>query len=135
MENIPNPKAGEITVKDIPLVAYDNDGKIVDVEIVPKKINATITISSPKKEVPIKIIPKNYDKIVFGKAIKNISSDIKKVTIYGDASKLESISSAYLGLASSVTKDLVSPTCPAPEVPLGFAKSDMKASHCSMLMN
>lgn len=92
LNNLVDQKVGEQHLKDVKLVAYDDKGEKVDVEIVPKKINATITISSPKKEVPIKIIPKNYDKIVFGKAIKNISSDIKKVTIYGDASKLESIS-------------------------------------------
>lgn len=91
LNNLVDQKVGEQQLKDVKLVAYDDKGEKVDVEIVPKKINATITISSPKKEVPIKIIPKNYDKIVFGKAIKNISSDVKKVTIYGDASKLENI--------------------------------------------
>ena len=92
LNNLVDQKVGEQQLKDVKLVAYDDKGEKIDVEIVPNKINATITISSPKKEVPIKIIPKNYDKIVFGKAIKNISSDIKKVTIYGDASKLENIS-------------------------------------------
>ena len=45
--NIPNPKAGDITLKDVPLVAYDTNGKIVDVEIVPKTVDAKITITSP----------------------------------------------------------------------------------------
>ena len=48
VQNIPNPAAGDITIKDIPLVAYDNDGKILDVEIVPKTVTATVTITSPK---------------------------------------------------------------------------------------
>ena len=63
-----------------------------NVEIVPSKINATINITSPQKEVPIKVIPKHYDKIVFGKSISNITTDISKVTIYGDKAKLDNIS-------------------------------------------
>ena len=39
-------------IKDIPLVAYDNDGKIVDVEIVPKTVTAKVNITSPSKETP-----------------------------------------------------------------------------------
>ncbi len=92
LKNLVDPTVGEQELKDVKLVAYDSNGKKVDVEIVPSKINATVKITSPQKEVPIKVIPKNYDKIVFGKAISNITSDISKVTIYGDSSKLDKIS-------------------------------------------
>lgn len=92
LKNLVDPVVGDQELKDVKLVAYDNNGKKVDVEIVPSKVNATVTISSPQKEVPIRVIPKNYDKIVFGKAISNITPDISRVTIYGDASKLEKIS-------------------------------------------
>ena len=80
VNNIPNPKAGEITVKDIPLVAYDNDGKIVDLEIVPKTVAANITITSPSKEVPIKVVPKGN--VAFGKS---------KITVYGEEAAIEKI--------------------------------------------
>lgn len=80
--NIPNPRAGDINLKDIPLVAYDTNGKIVDVEIVPKTVDAKITITSPSKEIPIKIVPTG--KLAFGKAIKSITSSITKVVVYGD---------------------------------------------------
>lgn len=92
LNNLVDQKVGEQKLKDVKLVAYDNNGNKVDAEIVPAKIDATITITSPKKEVPLKIIPKNYNKIVFGKAIKSITTDVTKVTIYGEASKLENIS-------------------------------------------
>lgn len=92
LKNLVDPSVGEQELKDVKLVAYDNNGKEVNVEIVPSKINATVRITSPQKEVPIKVIPKNYEKIVFGKAISSITSDINKVTIYGDSSKLEKIS-------------------------------------------
>lgn len=92
LENLVDPEVGEQVLKDVKLVAYDSNGEKVDVEIVPSKVDVTVKIKSPQKEVPIKIIPKNYDKIVFGKAISNITSDINKITIYGDSSKLEKIS-------------------------------------------
>ena len=54
-------------------------------------MDVNVKISSPQKEVPIKVIPKNYKNIVFGKAISSITTDISKVTIYGNSSKLEKI--------------------------------------------
>ncbi len=93
--NIPNQKdqkTGDITLKDVPLVAYDTNGKIVDVEIVPKTVDAKLTITSPSKEVPIKIVPSG--KLAFGKAIKSIDSSVSSVTVYGDedaVNKLEQL--------------------------------------------
>ena len=67
IENIPEQKSGEITVKDVPLKAYNSKGEVVDVEIVPAKIDVDLSISSPSKEVPIKVIPEG--EVTFGKAI------------------------------------------------------------------
>lgn len=89
VNSIPNPKAGEITVKDIPLVAYDNDGKIVDVEIVPKTVAANITITSPTKEIPVRVVPKGN--LAFGKAIKSMDTSLSKITVYGEAAAIEKI--------------------------------------------
>ncbi len=89
VRNIPNPKAGDITVKDIPLVAYNNDGKIVDVEIVPKTVSANVTITSPSKEVPIRIIPKGN--LAFGKSIKSMDANMSKITVYGAADAVEKL--------------------------------------------
>lgn len=87
--NIPNPKAGEVTLKDVQLVAYDTNGKIVNVEIVPKTVTAKLTISSPSKEVPIKVIPNG--KLAFGKAIKQINTSVSNVTIYGSQDVVDKI--------------------------------------------
>lgn len=87
--NIPNPSAGEITLKDVQLVAYDTDGKIVDVEIVPKTVTAKITITSPSKEVPIKVVPKGN--LAFGKSIKSIDTGVSSVTIYGSSEAVAKI--------------------------------------------
>lgn len=89
VNNIPNPKAGNITVNDIPLVAYDNDGKIVDVEIVPKTVSANITITSPSKEVPVRIVPKGN--LAFGKSIKSITPSISTITVYGEQAAVDEL--------------------------------------------
>ena len=89
INNIPNPKAGDITVKDIPLVAYDNDGNIVDVEIVPKTVTANVTITSPSKDVPIRIVPKGN--LAFGKSIKTITPSISTITVYGEQASVDAL--------------------------------------------
>ena len=89
VNSIPNPKAGDITIKDIPLVAYDDNGEIIDVEIVPKTITAKITITSPSKEIPIKLVPVNN--LAFGKSIKSMTSSVSKVTVYGEQAVIDSI--------------------------------------------
>ena len=89
VQNIPNPKAGEITVKDIPLVAYDDDGKILDVEVVPSTLTANVTITSPSKEIPIKIVPTG--ELAFGKSIKSMDTSLSKVTVYGTQEAIDSI--------------------------------------------
>ena len=51
VNNLSNPKAGKIELKDVPLVAYDNNGEVVDVEIVPSTVDATLTVTSPSKKL------------------------------------------------------------------------------------
>ena len=89
VQNIPNPQAGDITVKDIPLVAYDNDGKILDVEIVPKVVTANVTITSPSKEIPVKVVP--VGNLAFGKSIKSMESSLSKITVYGSQEVIDTI--------------------------------------------
>ncbi|MBQ2639719.1 MAG: hypothetical protein IJF92_03045 [Bacilli bacterium] len=91
VNDISNPKAGEMTLKDVPLVAYDTNGKVVDVEVVPKKVDAKLTITSPSKEVPIKVVPKGN--LAFGKSISSIDTSISKVTIYGEEAAVDKINS------------------------------------------
>jgi len=89
VDNFVNPKAGTMTLKDVPLVAYDTDGKIVDVEIVPKSVDAKVTITSPHKEVPIKIVPKGD--LAFGKSINSITTSISTITVYGEQAAVDKI--------------------------------------------
>lgn len=90
VNEIPNPKAGEIELKDVPLVAYDTDGRILsDVEIVPKTVKAKITITSPSKEVPIKVVPDGD--LAFGKSIKSMELSTSAVTVYGEQDVIDKI--------------------------------------------
>lgn len=80
---------GTVTLKDVALKAYDSNGKIVDVEIVPKKIEAEVEITSPSKEVPIKVVPTG--EVSFGKAIASITTNETKVKVYGSEEALEKL--------------------------------------------
>ena len=82
-------KEGNNTVKNVPLVAYNNE--IMDVELVPSVVNAIVNLESNSKEVPINVVVKNIDDIVFGKAIEEINPSVSKVTIYGNSEALETV--------------------------------------------
>jgi len=94
-----DPEVGVMTLENVPIIAYDTDGKVVDVEMVPSKVTATINIDSPHKEVPIKIIPTG--EVQFGKAISSITSSETKVIVYGDETALSKIE--YLPVEIDVT--------------------------------
>ncbi len=89
VKNIVKQETGTTTLKDVPLKAYDSAGNIIDVEIVPSKIDVDLVITSPMKEVPIKIIPKGT--VAFGKAISSIESNESTVIVYGDESVISEL--------------------------------------------
>ena len=89
IQKLVDPEAGVMTLEDVPLIAYDTNGKVVDVEMVPSKVIATINVDSPHKEVPIKVIP--VGEVQFGKAISSITSSETKVTIYGSQDIIDKI--------------------------------------------
>jgi len=94
IESLTKQEEGITTIKDVPLKAYDKDGNILKVEIVPSKINVDLDIDSPSKVVPIKVIPKG--EIGFGKAISSIDMAVQNVTVYGKKSVLDELDSIPL---------------------------------------
>lgn len=92
-------KTGVTTLDGVKLVAYDTEGNVVDVETVPNKVTASISIESPSKELPIKVIPTGS--VEFGKAISSIVSDVTKVTAYGNKEVLEKLE--YIPVEIDVT--------------------------------
>lgn len=91
VSNMVDPKAGTNTLRNVELVAYDEYGDKINVEMVPSKVTATIEIESPSKSVPVEVV--TTGKVVFGKAIKNINTSVQKVTIYGDSKTLDNTKS------------------------------------------
>ncbi|MEE3343866.1 MAG: CdaR family protein [Bacilli bacterium] len=95
-----DPTIGVSELDDIKLVAYDSDGNVVkNIETEPNNLSAKITIESPRKETPIKVIPTGD--LEFGKAIDNITTNIGKVTVYGDQDILDKLE--YLPVEVDVT--------------------------------
>jgi len=99
VNNIIDPTEGITKLDDVSLVAYDSKGNVVDVEMVPSKVSANISIVSPKTTVPIKIIPKG--EVEFGKAISSMSASVSQVTVYGDESVIEGLQ--YIPVEIDVT--------------------------------
>ncbi|MDD2181411.1 MAG: CdaR family protein [Bacilli bacterium] len=100
IRNLVKQEEGTTTLKDIPLKAYNNKGEIVDVEIVPDKITADIKITSPSKEIPIRVIP--VGDLGFGKAISGIDINETKVTVYGNEDVLAALN--YIPLEIDVNE-------------------------------
>ena len=112
VNNFDTQNVGEMVIKNVPIKAYDANGNVVNVEIVPEKVNANIEISSPSKEVPIKIIP--VGTVTFGKAISAIDTSVVRVTAYGSAEALADLEYIPIevdvsNLGSSVNKKIEIP--------------------------
>lgn len=91
LSNLVNPKAGEATIKNCKLVAYDDNGEVVNVEILPETVDATIKLSSSSKTVPIKVMPNDGDKPALGYAIMSLTPSSNSIEIYGSEEALEKI--------------------------------------------
>ena len=93
LNNLVSPKAGKVTLKNCNLVAYDDTGKVVDVEIIPESIEAELTLSSSSKTVPIKVMPKDNGKPALGYAIESFTPSSSSIEIFGNEENLAKIDS------------------------------------------
>lgn len=101
VDKIIDPSAGVNTIDDVKLVAYDKDGNVVDVEMVPSKVTATLNIESYSGEAQVKIIPTGT--VAFGKAISSITSSVNTIKIYGDEEVVSEYSQSYIPIEVDVT--------------------------------
>jgi YbbR domain-containing protein len=87
--------AGTFDISDVPLVAYDNNGQILDnIDIVPNTVSASVTLESYSASVPLKV--ETTGSLIAGKAIASISmnnSSTYNLTIYGEKTDIDSITS------------------------------------------
>ena len=127
INNIPTQEIGKKTIKDVPLKAYDEDGNVVNVELVPAKVDVNVEISSPSKELPIKVIPKGN--VAFGKAISTIKTSETKAIVYGEANSLESLN--YIPVEIDVT-DLAKNTEYKLEIPKPVGVKSMSVNNVTV---
>ncbi len=81
---------GEYKVDSIKLVAFDNNGdKVNNVEIIPENISASIKVDSYSVDLPVKII--TTGNVTTGYALKNITSSVSTVTVYGEKAILDGL--------------------------------------------
>ena len=90
VNKLTNVSVGTTTLSDVPLIAYDDEGNKVDVEIVPATVNASLKITSPSKEIPIKLVIKGE---LEGVAIKSLTPSANSVVVYGYQDTIDSIES------------------------------------------
>lgn len=86
-------EAGTYEITNIPLVAYNKKGEIIDnIEIVPETLTGTLVLKSYKATVPLSV--STTGKLVNGKAIAAITingSSSYSLDIYGEESEIKDI--------------------------------------------
>lgn len=102
VDSLSNVNVGTTTLSKIPLIAYDDEGNKVDVEIVPSTLNATVKIISPSKTVPIKLITEGE---LDGVAIKSLTSNVNEVVVYGNQEIINSIEYLPVNVAVNGVKE------------------------------
>lgn len=91
LSNLVNPKAGKTTLKNCSLIAYDDSGKVVDVEILPTTVDVELTLSSSSKTVPIKVMPEDGNKLALGYAIASLTPSSNSIEIFGSEENLAKV--------------------------------------------
>ena len=86
------------------IVAYNQQGERVEVDILPATMKTKVEVTTPSKDVPISVVP--VGKVPNGKAIESYQMDASAVTIYGPLDVLESINDVTIQLpANTLTAD------------------------------
>lgn len=94
-------ESGEFTLENVTLVAYDSSGnKIDNVEMVPSKVTAVITIDSYHATKSVKVVTTGT--MSNGKAIGSITSSVTEVEVYGEKSIVDKLD--YIEASISVDK-------------------------------
>lgn len=89
LNNLVKPEAGTTSVKGVKLVAYNENGNVVDVEILPGTIEAELTLVSSSKMVPVKVIPEGQ--LALGYAIDTLTPSSNSIMVYGSEDSLKKI--------------------------------------------
>lgn len=86
------------------VVAYDQSGNLMNVDIFPSTVTASVSVSRPSKEVPIRVVP--VGEIPDNNAIESITLDHSTVTVYAPESVLAGIEEITVNIdATKINKD------------------------------
>jgi len=90
--------------KNATIMAYDNNGNIVNCDIIPETVTATVSVDTKSKTVPIVVRPTG--ELVEGMSIDSITLDYQTITIYAPSEILNSLDAIYIDVdVSSITKN------------------------------
>ncbi len=93
-------------VQECTLVAYDQSGDRIDVDILPKTVGATVEVTQPSKEVPIVI--KSTGVMSDEYAIESYELDNETMTIYATEEVLDTIEEVVIEVpVNKITTDTV----------------------------
>jgi YbbR domain-containing protein len=86
------------------VVAYDQNGVLMNVDILPAKVTVTVGVSSPNKTVPVSVSP--IGEIPNMMAIESVTYDHQTITIYGQDAILGAINNVLVPIdATTLTTD------------------------------
>lgn len=89
---------------DAEIVAYDQKGERIEVDIRPSTVKAKVKVSTPSKSVPIVIVP--FGTMPNGKAISSYKLDNQAVTIYAPQDVLDTINELQIFIpVNNLTED------------------------------
>lgn len=94
-------ESGEYKLENVQLVAYDSNGNLIEnIENVPSKVTATVTIDSYHATKAVKVVTSGT--MTNGKAIGSAILSVKEVEVYGDKEVVDKIT--YIEAPISIDK-------------------------------
>ena len=89
---------------DAPLAAYDENGDRLEVDIIPSTMHVSISVTQPKKTVPIEVV--QVGTMEEGLAISTCTLSDEEITLYAKQSILDQIDHIEISLpVSNITSD------------------------------
>lgn len=108
---------------EAPLVAYDQNGDRLAVDIVPEKVVVSVSVTTPQKDVPIYVQP--VGTIPNDKAIASYSIDHSIVTLYGPQDVLDGINQINISLPVTNFNSEINTVSMPINVPSGVRKKSV----------
>lgn len=108
--------------RDANLVAYDQEGNRMNVDILPEKVSVAVKVSSPSKVVPIVVVPEGT--MPKNLAIDSYTLDTNEIRVYAPKDVLEDLDQIEVNVpVNKITKDT---TVSMPiMLPNGVSKGDV----------